>query len=207
MKIELYHTGPLAVNTYLAYDEAGQGFLVDPGGHDNRITKRIKELGITPSYILLTHAHGDHIGGVPGFKQDFPEIRVCACKKETELLGSGELNSSIEFFGREITIEPDLYGEDGDTLTIGSMTLRFIETPGHTKGGMCIYSEADGILFSGDTLFQTSVGRTDFYGGSFPELIASLKEKLFLLPDDTKVLPGHMGATTIGVEKRYNPFV
>ena len=90
---------------------------------------------------------------------------------------------------------------------IGSMTLRFIETPGHTKGGMCIYSEADGILFSGDTLFQTSVGRTDFYGGSFPELIASIKEKLFLLPDDTKVLPGHMGATTIGVEKRYNPFV
>ena len=108
-------------------------------------------------------------------------------------------------FGTPVSIVADISVKDGDTLDVGNMRLEFIMTPGHSPGGMCI--RIGTVLFSGDTLFQASVGRTDFAGGSMPLLIKSIKEKLFVLPDDTRVFPGHMGATTIGFEKENNPFV
>ena len=199
-------SGPLQVNTYFAYDEeTNKGFIVDPGGYDSRITDEINAANVELEYIILTHGHGDHIGGVEQFKVDFPNAKVVAHELEREMLQDARINSSMEIFMRPITIEADKYVRDKESLNVGNMEVTFLHTPGHTKGGMCI--SVDNVIFSGDTIFRYSIGRTDFYGGDFRTLINSIKDRLFYFPDDTVLLPGHMGASTIADEKRGNPFV
>ena len=209
MKISRYLTGPIQVNTYVAYDEETMaGFMVDPGGYVSAITDQIKKDGIDLQYIILTHGHGDHIGGVEGYRHDFPAVKVVAHRDEHELLMDGNLNSSAEMFGRPITVDADLWVGNRDSLRVGNISMTFFHTPGHTKGGMCIYiAGKPGYCFSGDTIFRFSIGRTDFYGGDFRILINSIKDVIFLLPDDTVLLPGHMDVSTGGDEKRGNPFV
>lgn len=206
MKITKYMTGPIQANTYLVYDEGTKkGFMIDPGGYEMRLAGQIRDEAVELEYIILTHGHGDHIGGVEAFKREFPGAKVIACEKEDRMLHDPIANCSLEMFGKAVKIDADILVNDRDTLKVGDMELTFIHTPGHTEGGMCIY--ADKRLFSGDTLFCRSIGRTDFPGGNFNEIIKSIKEKLFAFPDDTVVFPGHMGPTTIGGEKKGNPFV
>ncbi len=205
MKIYHFMTGPIQVNTYLVFDENGTGYIVDPGDYVRGISDIITEENIDLQYIVLTHGHADHIGGVAKFRELYPDLKVVAYTGEREMLHTPDYNSSLELYGREIACDADIWVEDGDTMTIGTMELKFIFTPGHSPGGMCILTE--GYLFSGDTLFRASIGRTDFWGGDFQTLINSIRNRLFILPDDTVVLPGHMGQTTIRFEKECNPFV
>jgi len=195
-----YVAGSYRTNVYLVYDdETKDAFIVDPGYEFQKIYDDIERLQLDPKYIILTHGHGDHTGGIDLLKKTFPKIKLCASVKERKFLydrdksmGKGGITADIEL-------------KDGDEMSVGPIKLKFISTPGHTPGGMCILM--GDVLFSGDTLFRMSVGRTDMPGGDQELLFDSITEKLFILPDSTTVLPGHDEATTIGIEKRYNPFV
>lgn len=206
MKIVNIPTGMLQANTYLVCDETSRlGFIVDLGGYSRELKNIIEKNDIQIQYIVLTHGHGDHIGGVQEHLKDFPDAKVVCSRAEEKMLLDPELNEAHHFGPEKVSFKPDILVDDGDTLTVGNMTMKFIMTPGHTEGGMCIL--VDDVLFSGDTLFCRSIGRTDLAGGDFRTIMESIKKKLFLLPDETQVLPGHMGPTTIGFEKENNPFV
>ena len=206
MKIVNIPTGMLQANTYLVCDETSRlGFIVDLGGYSKELKNIIEKNDIQIQYIVLTHGHGDHIGGVQEHLKDFPDVKVVCSRAEEKMLLDPELNEAHHFGPEKVSFNPDILVDDGDTLTVGNMTMKFIMTPGHTEGGMCIL--VDDVLFSGDTLFCRSIGRTDLAGGDFRTIMESIKKKLFLLPDETQVLPGHMGPTTIGFEKENNPFV
>ena len=207
MRITNMPSGALRVNTYLAVDEeTNKGMIVDPGGYNKALTEEINKNGIQIEYIVLTHGHSDHICGVNEHKAEFPNAKIIAYKDEAPMLEDPNLNQSPAF-GMSYKVKADLLVNDGDELPLGNLTLKFLHTPGHTPGGMCIYIKKANVLFSGDTLFCQSIGRTDFPGGSFKEISESIKKKLYVLPDNTEVFPGHMGATSIGYEKENNPFV
>ena len=207
MRITNISSGMLRVNTSLAIDEeTNKGIIVDPGGYNKALTNAVAENGTDIEYIIITHGHSDHICGVNEHKEEFPNAKVVAYKDEEPMLLSPDMNQSIAF-GQPYTVKADILVSDGDELDFGNLTMKFMHTPGHTKGGMCIYIEKANVLFSGDTLFCQSIGRTDFPGGSYAEITDSIRNKLFKLPDETNVFPGHMGTTTIGFEKENNPFV
>ena len=194
-----YVAGSYRTNVYLVYDETKEAFIVDPGYEFKEIYDQIEKLDLNPKYIILTHGHGDHTGGIDLLKKTYPDIKLIASVKERKFLFNRDLSMG------KGGIRADIEVKDGDELTVGDMKLKFISTPGHTPGGMCIL--LDNLLFSGDTLFRMSIGRTDLPGGNDEEIIKSITEKLLCLPDETVVLPGHMQETTIGIERRYNPFV
>ena len=207
MRITNLPSGALQANTYLAVDEkTNEGFIVDPGGYNKVLTKEVRDNDVNIKYIILTHGHSDHICGVNEHKAEFPDAKIVAYKDEEAMLENPNLNQSPGF-GVPYSTKADILVSDGDELKVGDVTLKFIHTPGHTEGGMCIYVKEAKALFSGDTLFRQSIGITDFPGGSYKEIMDSIRKKLFLLPDDTNVFPGHMGTTSIGFEKENNPFV
>lgn len=206
MKIGHLLLGQVATNCYLAMNETTKEmFIVDPADRADRIAQKVQEMGGTPVAVLLTHGHFDHIGAAQALKEKY-EIPVYAMEQEAPVLASMQLNLS-QMFGCPMTLQADELLRDGQKLTLAGMEITAFHTPGHTQGGGCYYIPTEGVLFSGDTLFMESVGRSDFPTGSMSTLVRSIKEKLLVLPEETKVYPGHNYETTIGHEKRYNPFL
>ena len=156
--------------------------------------------------MLLTHAHFDHIMGLSDVMEDV-KVPVYVEEADLPMMTDGESNLSSTYVRGGYRFEEAVPVSDGQQLEIAGFQFRVIHTPGHTPGGCCYYMEQEGVLFSGDTLFQTSVGRSDFPGGSASALVRSVKEKLLVLPEETHVYPGHMEETTIGYEKLHNPFI
>lgn len=201
MKIMGIPVGMIQENCYIAYgEESSQALIVDPGDWADRLIELLTEKKLTPVAILLTHGHFDHIGGVEALREHY-KIPVYATKAEQEVLQ----NTAMSMAG--FTLKTDEIVSDGQELLLGGMKVKVLETPGHTPGGCCYYFPEEGALFSGDTLFCESVGRTDFPGGNMSKLVRGIREKLMTLPEDVTVYPGHMEETTIGHEKIYNPFL
>lgn len=206
MKILNFVLGMVGTNCYLVVnEEEKQCILIDPAVYSGEIAEQIRREGLDLRAILLTHGHFDHIMGIDGFRKEFPEIPVYAHREEEALLKDASMNASLEF-GRQYTFSGAAYAEDGDVLDLAGMQFRVIHTPGHTIGGCCYYLQEEKVLFSGDTLFRESIGRTDFPTGNGGQLMRSIREKLFTLPEETAMYPGHMERTTIGDEKKYNPY-
>lgn len=197
--------GAVQTNCYfLSDDETKECVIVDPGDEAGKILTFIEAKELIPVAVLLTHGHFDHIMAVNKIKASF-DIPVYAAEEERDVLNDAGLNLSGQM-GAGFSLDADHWLQDGDTVTLLGQEVRCILTPGHTKGGMCYYFSKAGILFSGDTLFQESVGRTDFPTGSMSTLIRSIREKLFVLPPAVQVYPGHGMKTSIENEKMYNPF-
>lgn len=194
-----------ATNCYICFDdETKKGFIVDPGGNAERIKAKVKELSVVPEAILLTHGHFDHIGAAEKLRDAYG-VKILAYEGEKALLTDPQDNLSMVFDGEPVTLSADRYLSDGEEIEVCGYNAKVIHTPGHTKGSICFYFESEGILFSGDTLFCGSLGRTDFPGGSTKDILFSIIKKLFVLPDETKVYAGHNEPTNIGDEKKYNP--
>ena len=206
LKIGRLMLGICQTNCYFVYKEGTKDVIFfDPADKGDYIYETLKEKGLQVKGILLTHGHFDHIWGTNKLRE-LSGAPIYAYEEEKNLCEDAVTNVSDQV-GRPYTVIPDRYLKDGEEITIADITCRLIATPGHTAGSGCYYFEEDGILIAGDTLFMESVGRTDLATGSMSALARSVKERLFVLPDETKVYPGHGDFTTIGHEKKYNPFV
>lgn len=206
MKIEKFVLGSLATNSYLIEnEETKQLVIVDPATCPDYMIGHVKSSGYEPKAILLTHGHFDHVMGIDGWVKEF-DIPVYLHEEEKEILENPELNLS-SMFGKTYSYNKVKLLRDGEILNVAGFSFKVIHTPGHTKGGCCYYEESEEILISGDTLFHSSVGRSDFPTGSMATLVKSIREKLFVLPDTVMVYPGHDSLTCIADEKMYNPFV
>lgn len=203
--IESRALGAMGANCYLiSCPETKKAVVIDPGAEGKSIHRWILEKGYHVEYILLTHGHLDHIGAVDELRDAFG-AKVGIHALDAEMLTSGQKNLSA-YMGSSIEMKPaDVLLEDGQTLTIGKIAIKVIATPGHTLGSVSFLT-SEGLI-SGDTLFDGSIGRSDFPGGSMQQLLDSIKQKLLVLPEETRVYPGHGDATTIGREKRINPFL
>lgn len=198
--------GQMGANAYLVWQEGKkEAFVVDPGDEFPKLERILKEKQLSLKAILLTHGHYDHIGAA-GELREQTGADIYAMKEEEKTLRDAEWNLSA-FHDGGYGLEADVLLRDKEILTIGGISIQVLHTPGHTPGGCCYYLKEEGMLFSGDTLFHTSIGRSDFPGGSEAALIRSIKEKLLCLPEDTKVYPGHMEDTDIHTEKLFNPYL
>lgn len=203
MIIKRFIAGQLENNMYLVADEASRkAVLIDASSNIPELIEAAKDYDV--EYILLTHGHFDHIMGLTSLKKEL-NAQAVICKDD--LVISDNINEFTSLFGLPEVTPPtyEKYIKDGDVLKVGNMDIKVIHTPGHTEGGTCYL--VDENLFSGDTLFKESVGRTDLFGGNFKKLSDSIKNKLFKLDDKIEVYPGHGDKTTIGYEKKYNEIV
>ncbi|SES73418.1 Glyoxylase, beta-lactamase superfamily II [Natronincola peptidivorans] len=205
MFLEKVIAGVYGANCYVIADEkTNEAAVIDPGGDADKIMEVLQKNELDLRYILLTHGHGDHIGGVQELKEK-TNAPVYVHKGDLNLLQDKNKNYSALMGGPVIEMTADSFLEDGSVLTLGDLKLKIIHTPGHTRGGVCIH--VNNNVFTGDTLFANSIGRTDLVGGDFDIIIQSIKEKLFTLDDDSIVFPGHGPASSIGIEKTTNPFI
>jgi len=211
MLIRLLNVGPLQACCYIvAPDDGSDAAVIDPGGDADLIMARLRNRKLVPGLVLLTHGHIDHIEAVAALKKEFPDAQLCVHEADAPMLRDARA-ALASFVGLPFEpCEADRLLADGDTLTLGPHTIDVMHTPGHTSGGICFLirlpDEPD-IVFSGDTLFAGGIGRTDFPGGSYQQLLDSIRDRLLSLPDETRVYPGHGEPTTIDVERRTNPFL
>lgn len=206
MKVGQCQVGMVRTNCYgLLNIETKEMILVDPGDSPDTVCSMAEQMEGRPVAIFLTHGHYDHILAVEAVKEKY-QIPVYACREEEEVLKDSQLNLTA-MIHRPMSIRPDEMVEDLEEFTVAGFHIQAIHTPGHTQGSVCYYFPEENLLISGDTLFCGSVGRTDLPTGSSAQIVESLHRLLKMLPEDTDVLPGHESATSIGYEKRYNPFV
>lgn len=194
--------GMVSTDCYIVYNQ-GEAVIIDPADNASYIWNQCRELGVTPTAILLTHGHFDHVMAAEELRKNLG-IHIYAGEREAALLKDPSLNLSTSF-GTQVSFQADRLVKDGDVLELLGAKWQVLETPGHTAGSVCYLVEEENLLFSGDTLFAESLGRTDFPTGSSGQIIKSITERLFELREDIMVYPGHGEPTTIGHEKRYNP--
>jgi glyoxylase-like metal-dependent hydrolase (beta-lactamase superfamily II) len=204
MIIKRIPAGVYAANCYILIDEdSNECAVIDPGGDGEELVELINSLGIKPKFILLTHGHMDHTGAVGNIQEEF-NVPAHIHKKDWDFINNGEfMFGPLRYKGKTVSINDNIV--EGKTFEFGKYNINCIETPGHTPGGACFI--VDEKLFTGDTLFMRSVGRTDLSGGSFTTLIQSIKEKLLVLNEAVTVYPGHGPQTTIKYERENNPFI
>jgi len=208
--IQQFTFNPYQENTYVLSDESGECVIIDPGMYDgqeqNAFVKTIKEAGLKPVLLLNTHCHIDHVFGNKfvfdnwGLKPQFHQGELFVLQSVPGYAPQMGLNY-------EMSPEPEVYLQETGTVTFGNSTLELIFAPGHSPAHLCFYAEEDGFLIGGDVLFRNSIGRTDLPGGNHQQLLNNIREKLFVLPADVVVYPGHGPSTTIGFEKQNNPFL
>lgn len=197
--------GALDTNCYILYDsETKEAAVIDPADEDVKIIDTIKNYNLKVKYIIVTHAHIDHILALDKVSQ-YTNASVVIHFDDKDALNNDVFNLATYFNAKSPSKKADILVKNGDVLHLGENSLKIIHTPGHNRGSICIHT--DNILISGDTLFNQSIGRTDYYGGNFDTLISSIKKRIFVLDDNTKVYPGHGSDTTIGYEINNNPFI
>lgn len=206
IKVKNYVVSAFGTNCYFVINTETMGVLiVDPGDNAPALSEAIRKEKLKPAAVLLTHGHLDHAGAAEELSKEYG-IKVYAHEAERETLENPRMNLTSSF-GAGISFDADVYLKDNEVLKLIGYSIKVLFTPGHTPGGCCYYFPEQKLLFSGDTLFSQSVGRTDFPGGSSSILVRSIREKLMELPEDVRVYPGHMDETSIGTEKMYNPFL
>ena len=209
MKIDTFILGAYETNCYILRESetAKDCLIIDVGLEPGRLIDFSRRNKLNPVAIVLTHGHIDHIAGVAALRTEFPDIKVYIHKLDADMLTEARSNLSA-MMGAAFSTEPaDLFIEEKSVIENAGIKLEVLHTPGHTPGGICLYSKHEGIVFTDDALFANSVGRTDFPAGSMAQLVKSIRKKLFTLPDDTIVYPGHGPTTTIAQEKAHNPFL
>ncbi len=207
MIIETLIVGPFGANCYIVGSPATKrGLIIDPGDEAEAILKTVQRLDLAISFIVVTHVHIDHIGALSPIKQA-TKAQFLLHEAEKDYLSAG-INRMLATFGLESSEsppQPEKLLKDGDLIEVGDLQFKVLHTPGHSPGGVCLYG--NDVVFTGDTLFNLGIGRTDFPGGSYKQIIKSINEKLMVLPDETIVYPGHGPSSTIGEERKGNPFI
>jgi hydroxyacylglutathione hydrolase len=210
INIKQFTFNPYQENTYVLFDESAECVIIDPGMYDaaeqNEFATFVKSAGLKPRLLLNTHCHIDHVLGNK-FVFDNWSLKPQFHEGELPVLHAIPGYAPAMGMRYELSPEPEAYLGESGTVTFGKSMLKLIFAPGHSPAHLCFYSEADNFLIGGDVLFYNSIGRTDLPGGNPAQLIKSIKENLFVLPDDCKVFPGHGQSTTIGFEKKTNPFL
>ncbi len=205
MILEKLETEPFGSNCYiLGAESTKEGLIIDPGADARRILKEIEDLGIKVKLILVTHAHFDHIGALKIVKEA-TKVEVAMHAVDASFLKTRSTAGTMFHIDLKSLPSPDRLLKDGDIIDIGDLHFTVLHTPGHSPGGICLLGE--GVVFTGDTLFNFGIGRYDMPGGNGPQLMESIHTKLMILPDNTVVYPGHGPETTIGAERLWNPFL